>query len=56
MSIAYVPAAKIPQKKNKHGADVWVLLLCDNLNAHLDEEVKRVFGDAKVFCFISLQI
>ena len=39
------------EKNNKHGEDVWVLLFCDNLKAHLDEEVKRIFGDAKVLLF-----
>ena len=40
------------QKKNeKHGDDVWVILFCDNLGAHLDAEVKRIFGDGKVLLF-----
>ena len=30
---------------------MWVLLFCDNLKARLDEEVKRIFGDAKVLLF-----
>ena len=41
----------VTEKNNKHGEDVWVLLFCDNLKAHLDEEVKRIFGDAKVLLF-----
>ena len=31
-----------------HG-DLWVLLFCDNLNAHLNPEVKRIFYEGKVF-------
>ena len=41
----------VKEKNNKHGEDVWVLLFCDNLKAHLDEEVKIIFGDAKVLLF-----
>ena len=45
-------ATRFVEKKNaKHGEDVWVLLFCDNLSAHLDEEVKRTFGNAKVLLF-----
>ena len=32
---------------------MWVILFCDNLKAHLDEEVKKIFGDTKVFlCYL----
>jgi len=41
----------VAEKNSKHGEDVWVILFCDNLRAHLDEEVKRIFGDSKVLLF-----
>ena len=31
-------------KVRVHGESTWVLLFCDNLSAHLDEEVKEIFG------------
>ena len=34
-----------------HGEDVWVILFCDNLSAHLDQEVKTIFGNGKVLLF-----
>ena len=36
-------------KIQKHGVEKWVILFCDNLSAHLDEEVKLIFGNGKVF-------
>ena len=36
-------------KIQKHGVEKWVILFCDNLSAHLDEEVKSIFGNGKVF-------
>ena len=43
-------AVKFVNHKNEvHGVDKWVILFCDNLSAHLDEEVRNIFGDAKVF-------
>ena len=45
-------ATKFVQFKNKtHGESTWVLLFCDNLSAHLDEEVKEIFGNGKVFLY-----
>ena len=41
----------VREKIIKHGEDVWVIMFCDNLNAHLDEEVKQIFGDGKVLLF-----
>ena len=42
-------AKSFVQKKNeKHGDNVWVLLFCDNISAHLDADVKRIFGDRKI--------
>ena len=39
------------------GEDVWVILFCDNLSAHLDEELKKIFGERKVlFCFLPPKI
>ena len=32
-----------------HGEDVWVILFCDNLSAHLDEKVKNIIGERKLF-------
>ena len=47
-------AEKFVRHKNEmHGEDVWVILYCDNLRAHLATEVKRIFGEGKVFlCFL----
>jgi hypothetical protein len=43
----------VAHKKEVHGEDVWVLLFCDNLKAHLDQEVKQIFGDGKVLlCYL----
>ena len=40
-------------KTQRYGADTWVLLYCDNLRAHLANDVKKIFGDSKVFlCFL----
>lgn len=38
----------VEHKIEKHGENQWVLLFCDNLRPHLDEEVKQIFGDGKV--------
>ena len=36
-----------------HGEYVRVIIFCDNLSAYLDEEVKHMFGERKVFlCFL----
>jgi hypothetical protein len=38
--------------KNAAHGEKWVILFCDNLRAHLDEEVREIFGTGKVFlCF-----
>jgi hypothetical protein len=39
----------VTHKIEVHGGDTWVILFCDNLRAHVDDDVKRMFGDAKVF-------
>ena len=40
-------------KTEKYGPDTWVLLYCNNLRAHLADDVKKIFGDSKVFlCFL----
>jgi DDE superfamily endonuclease./Tc5 transposase DNA-binding domain. len=39
----------VTHKIEVHGLDTWVILICDNLRAHVDDDVKRMFGDAKVF-------
>jgi hypothetical protein len=41
----------VAHKQEIHG-DAWVLLLCDNLRAHIAPSVKKIFGDGHVFlCF-----
>jgi len=42
-----IAEAFVRKKKMRHG-DLWVLLFCDNLKAHLDAEVKRIFGEGRV--------
>mmetsp|Transcript_15361 Transcript_15361/g.28931 ORF Transcript_15361/g.28931 Transcript_15361/m.28931 type:complete len:660 (+) Transcript_15361:59-2038(+) len=39
----------VAEKINKHGLDVWVILFCDNLSAHLNADVKDIFARGKVF-------
>ena len=41
----------VMEKNRVHGEDVWVILFCDNLSAHLDQEVKTIFGNGKVVLF-----
>ena len=42
----------VDHKKKVHGEDLWVILFCDNLSAHLDDDVREIFGNGKVFlCF-----
>ena len=44
---------KLVETFELHGADEWVILFCDNLRAHVDTYVKRIFGDNKVLlCFL----
>ena len=43
----------VKHKKYAHGEDVWVIAFCDNLKAHLDKDVKRIFGEGKVLlCYV----
>ena len=36
----------------KHGKDVWMIAFCDNLKAHVSDEVRAIFGRGRVFlCF-----
>ena len=43
----------VEHKIEVHGEDVWVILFCDNLKAHIHPAVKEIFGNAKVFlCFL----
>ena len=30
-----------------HGADMWVILICDNFKAHVNDQVQNIFGYAK---------
>ena len=32
----------------KHEEDEWIILFCDKLSAHLDDEIRKICGDAKV--------
>ena len=42
----------VQHKLDKHGPDVWVIAFCDNLKAHVSNEVRDIFGRAKVLlCF-----
>ena len=42
----------VRHKQEVHGDNVWVILCCDNLSAHLDADVREIFGQGKVFlCF-----
>ena len=40
-----------------HGEDLWVILFCDNISAHLDKEVNNIFGERNLFsCFLPLDM
>ena len=41
----------VEHKVSDSGEDVWVILFCENQSAHLDEELKNIFGERKVFLF-----
>ena len=38
-----------------HGEDVWVLIFCDNLSAHLDQDVNKYLVMARCFSSIFSQ-
>ena len=38
----------VTYKRERHGCEKWVDLFCDNLKAHLDEEVKGIFSRGHV--------
>jgi DDE superfamily endonuclease. len=43
----------VQHKIDKHGPDIWVIAFCDNLKAHVSNEVRDIFGRAKVLlCFL----
>ena len=43
----------VENKVAVHGEDVWLIIFCENISAHLYEEVKIIFGEIKVFhCFL----
>lgn len=49
-----IAKAFVRKKKMRHG-DLWVLLFCDNLKAHLGDEVKQIFGEGRVLlCYFPL--
>ena len=40
-------------KVQNYGADKWVLLYCNNLKVYLADNIKKIFGNAKVFlCYL----
>ena len=41
----------VMEKNRVHGEDFWALMFCDNLSAHLDQDVKTIFGIGKVWFF-----
>ena len=42
----------VRRKIEKHGKEVWVIAFCDNLKAHVSENVRKIFGEGHVFlCF-----
>ena len=42
----------VQYKEKVRGERTQVLLYCDNLKTHLDYDIKKIFGDAKIFlCF-----
>lgn len=38
-------------KVKVHGADTWVLLFCDNLKAHVNDQIQKGLGYAKVILY-----
>ena len=38
-------------KVQNYRANKWIFLYCDNLRAHLADDMKKIFGDAKVFLY-----
>ena len=45
----------VMEKNRVYGEDSWVILFCDNLSAHVDQEVKTIFSNDHVLplCFPS---
>ena len=41
-------AAKFVEEKIRRHGDEWIVLYADNLSAHLNPEVKQIFGNAHV--------
>ena len=42
----------VRRKIEMHGEDTWVIAFCDNLKAHVNEQVRDIFGKGHVFlCF-----
>jgi len=40
------------RKIEKHGEEAWAIAFCDNLKAHVNEQVQDIFGKGRVFlCF-----
>ena len=48
-----IAAKFVTFKMQTYGADTWALLYCDNLSAHVADDVRKIFGESKVFlCFL----
>ena len=41
----------VKHKVEVHGSDMWVILFCDNLKAHVNDQVQNSFGDEKVLLY-----
>ena len=41
----------VTHKVEVHGYDTWVLLFYDNLKDHMNDQVRNIFGDAKVLLY-----
>ena len=39
----------VQHKIERHSADQWVVLFCDKIKAHLDNKVREIIGNEKVF-------
>ena len=43
----YLARRSVEHKVAVNGEVVWAIIFCENLSAHLDEEVKKIFGEEK---------
>ena len=42
----------VEHKNEVHDEGFWVIMFCNNLSAHLDPEVKQIFGVKKFLCYL----